>query len=73
MSEFIFTFGFGQTDPKTGASRSGCFVRIDAPDWEAARREMAYRYGRQWAFQYESEEEAGVREFALTEIERALV
>jgi len=68
VSEFIFTFGFGQTDPVTGASRSGMFARIEADDSERAREKMLNTYGRQWAFMYESEELAGVVEFGLTEV-----
>jgi len=68
MSEFIFTFGFGQTDPVTGESRASTFARIEADDSEQARLRMLNTYGRQWAFMYESEEEAGVVEFGLTEV-----
>ncbi len=68
MSEFIFTFGFGNTDPVTGESRSGKFARIEALDREHARAKMLQTFGRQWAFQYETEDEAGVREFGLTEV-----
>ena len=32
------------------------------------REEMFGRYGQEWSFQYDSEEEAGVKEFHLKEI-----
>jgi len=68
LSEFIFTFGFGHTDPTTGESRAKKFARIQADDYEQARIQMNDTYGRQWAFEYESEEEAGVQRHGLTEV-----
>jgi len=68
MSEFVFTFGFAHTDPVTGESRSKKFARIQADDYEQARIRMNNTYGRQWAFQYESEEAAGVERHGLTEV-----
>lgn len=68
MSEFIFTFGYSHTDPATGTSRSKTFTRIQAEDYEQARQKMNATFGRQWAFQYVSEEEAGVARWDLTEV-----
>ena len=68
MSEFIFTFGFSHTDPVTGESRSRKFARIEADDYESARQKMNATFGRQWAFEYESEDEAGVQKWGLTEV-----
>jgi hypothetical protein len=68
VSEFIFTFGFSHTDPVSGASRAKKFCRIEAADYESARQRMNNTYGRQWAFEYESEEEAGVAKWGLTEV-----
>lgn len=72
MADFIFTFGFGHTDPVTGESRAKCFARISVPDgadaYEVARSQMNATFGQQWAFCYESEEEAGVAKWGLREI-----
>lgn len=73
MSEFIFTFGFSHTDPVTGESRAKKFTRIQAEDIEQARQRMNDTFGRQWAFVYESEEEAGVAKWGLTEVTESLV
>jgi hypothetical protein len=74
MSQFwIFTFGFGHTDPVTGESRSNKFVRIKAEGYEQARERMKATFGTQWAFQYESEEEAGVEKHGLTELTEARI
>ena len=45
LQTFYFTFGFGQPF-------ENCFVKIEAPDWETARKEMIRRHGLVWAFQY---------------------
>ena len=59
--KFYFTFGFGQAN-------ENCFTVIEATNREAAREEMNRRHGRQWAFCYDSAEEAGVERFGLKEI-----
>ncbi len=70
MREFIFTFGFGQTNPDTGRSRASRFARIQAEEAIDARLLMIEQYGRAWAFQYDTEAEAGVAEFGLIELAR---
>jgi hypothetical protein len=78
---WIFTFGYGQTDPKTGRSLADRYVRVpidgDAPvaqAVEAARRKMLARFGGHerggnWAFDYPTRDAAGVDRYALTEID----
>jgi hypothetical protein len=66
MPEFIFTFGVGQRLPG-GARVPHHFVRVHAPDWEAARERMVATFGRDWGFQYGSEDEAGVARYKLKE------
>lgn len=61
MREWIFTFGFGQR-------LENCFVRVKADSDEEAREKMVATYGRLWAFQYDSEEAAGVARFNLREV-----
>ena len=68
MEEWIFTFGFGHTHPKTGESLANTFVRIAAADSEAAREEMYRRFGQKWSFQYDSEQKAGVEKYGLREL-----
>lgn len=65
---WIFTFGFGHTHPITGESLAKCYVVIHGTNYEA-RDEMVRRFGYKWAFQYPSEEKAGVEKWSLREIE----
>lgn len=67
--EWIFTFGQEHYDSVTGEPLKDRFVRITANNKFAARQQMIQRYGMRWAFQYNSEEEAGVAEFDLRELE----
>ena len=67
MSDWIFTFGWGQTHPDTGEPLKDCYVRIPGT-FEEARERMVARFGTKWAFQYESPEEAGADRFHLREI-----
>jgi hypothetical protein len=60
MQTFYFTFMTGE-----GPHPGGCYTTIEAEDFNAARVEMFRRYGRQWAFQYDSAEEAGVEKHEL--------
>lgn len=60
VRDWIFTFGVN--DPA-----GHHFVRIHGT-FHSAREEMVRRYERKWAFQYESEEAAGVDRFGLTEL-----
>ncbi len=76
--EWIFTFGHGQRAHSHG-SRVGHdleaegfplhnrYVRI-AGTYEAARAEMVRMFGPVWSMQYQSEAEAGVEEYRLTEL-----
>jgi len=68
MKEWIFTFGFDHVNPLTGKSLANHFCRIYADSATAAREEMVRRWGRKWAFQYNSEEEAGVERWNLREV-----
>jgi len=68
LREWIFTFGFDHVHPVTGGSLAKRFVRIRAEDAEAARWEMVRRWGLKWSFQYETEEQAGVARWGLTEV-----
>lgn len=66
--DWIFTFGFGHAHPQTGESLANCFIRIRGTRADA-RREMDRRFGQKWAFDYESEERAGVQKYNLREID----
>jgi hypothetical protein len=65
----ICTFGAGQVDPRTGHSMANRFVRVEAATRQAARAAMFERFGKAWAFDYRTEEEAGVRQYGLVEID----
>jgi len=65
VRDWIFTFGFGHVATGDVPLRNR-FVRIRGT-YEEARTEMLRRFGRTWAFQYESEEAAGVERFNLSE------
>lgn len=68
MPEWIFTFGFGHVHPYTGEKLGNSFVRIKAETANAARDEMFRLFGSKWAFQYDSEELAGVQKWNLHEV-----
>lgn len=72
----IFTFGFGQSDPRTGNSLANRYVRVEAADLDAAKRRMVARFGNvsptcagNWAFDYPDEDAAGVDRYRLIEID----
>ena len=65
--DWIFSFGWGQTHPVTGAPLHRRFVRIRGTE-RAANAEMHERFGKKWCFQYPSEDEAGVARFGLEEL-----
>lgn len=75
----IFTFGFGQTDPLTGASLANRYVKVEAPDRDTAAEAMLDRFGNRypgkalgnWAFDYPDEDAAGVERYGLVEIDFA--
>lgn len=58
--DWIFTFGVNDAKGRN-------FVRINST-YDGARDEMVRRFGKGWAFQYPSEEDAGVERFGLTEL-----
>lgn len=60
--DWIFTFGLGHS-----VYGGGRFVRIRGT-WREARLKMIERYGREWAFQYENEIQAGVEKWGLKEV-----
>lgn len=63
--DWIFTFGYDHMDSR-GKRLWKRFVRIHGTFHEA-REKMLERFGRAWAFQYGSEEDAGVAEWGLEE------
>jgi hypothetical protein len=67
VRDWIFTFGFGHVHPESGESLRNRFVRIRGT-FSEARDEMVRRFGKKWAFQYKSEQDAGVGTYALTEV-----
>lgn len=78
---WIFTFGFGQHDPRTGLSLADRYVEVEldpelglAEGVEAARRRMLDRFGGHehggnWAFDYPNRERAGVDDYRLSRID----
>jgi hypothetical protein len=65
MKKFYFTFGMCHVDSK-GNSLAGCYTTIKAKDYFEARKIMnSSPLGNQWAFQYNTADEAGVRKFNL--------
>jgi len=77
MNEYILTFGFGQKIKlpcKVGGfytkNLGSHYYRIQAESLQDAREQAFDLFGDQWAFMYESEAEAGVDEFNLTELEK---
>lgn len=65
---WVCTFGGDHTHPETGESLAYAFVRVQAVDAIAARAFMNERFGRRWAFIYETEQAAGVAEFRMHEV-----
>lgn len=57
---WIFTFGGNHSHPNGYVKIWGTF--------HDARTEMFRRYGDKWAMQYETEEQAGVNRFNLSEV-----
>ena len=71
---WIFTFGYGQHDPRTGRELDDRFVRVEADGYYQARARMLERFGDpngagNWAFDYETEEDAGVDRYRIIEID----
>lgn len=63
--DWLFTFGSGHTFQ--GEPLHERFVRVHGTFLEA-RTQMLALFGRRWCSQYESEEEAGVSQYHLTEL-----
>jgi hypothetical protein len=68
MIERVFTFGFGQVHPVTGAQLAGCYIAIRGLDEADCREQMRQKFGAGWGMEYPSRYEAGVYEFNLQEI-----
>lgn len=66
--DWIFTFGYGHTDPRSGTSLAECYCVIHGT-FREARREMVEMFGVKWAHQYESRDAAGVDRFGLRPID----
>lgn len=58
---WIFTFGLGLF------SAPARYIKIKGT-YDSARKEVCRRFGKKWAFQYPSEEKAGVAQWDLQEI-----
>lgn len=65
---YFFTFGQAHKD-RAGNSLANCYTTIEAEHRDEARQIMFSRYGRQWAFQYQSAETAGVYKYNLKHID----
>lgn len=68
--EWIFTFGGGHTHPITGESLMNRFVRLRGT-WLGSRKKMVELFGQKWSMQYPTEDDAGVGQFHMTELELA--
>lgn len=64
MIRQIFTFGSGHRS-RAGTPLGHCYVVITATDKALARQIMEAHHGATWAFQYNSEDEAGVERWGL--------
>ena len=62
MTSQIFTFGFNHKYPNG-------YVKVYGKDKSECRDKMFEKYGSKWAFQYDNEEKAGVKEFNLFKVE----
>lgn len=68
MKSFYFTFGFGHFCREHGTLRNN-YVRIEAPDMEAARKIMFAKRDNKWAMSYTEEEFLPqIEEYSLQEI-----
>ena len=61
LKKYYFTFCLGDSHQHSG----GCYTIIEAKDYGEAREIMVKRFGMDWAFQYDSEEKAGIKKFNL--------
>lgn len=60
LKNWYFTFGSNHEYPNCYTVLHGTF--------SSARKEMVKKYGSRWAFQYDSPEKAGIKEFNLNRI-----
>jgi hypothetical protein len=58
----VFSFGYGHTDPFSGASLAEKCLVVRGPSAEACRAFMNRRYNRRWACEYDSVADAGTRD-----------
>jgi hypothetical protein len=61
IKEWVFTFGCGHPIFR------GCYIKVFGT-YQDARSSVVETFGTNWAFQYKSEEEAGVEKYHLKEI-----
>lgn len=69
---WVFTFGSGQTHPRTGEALDNRFLEIQAESGEEARKEMFQRFGKAWGSEYASRRDAGCVQYELRPLEGAL-
>lgn len=69
VRSWIFTFGMGQEHD--GLPMRYRFVRITGT-FDEARARMVERFGKKWAFQYATEEDAGVERWHLIDHDAAV-
>lgn len=74
MNTYIYTFGYGQTDPLTGNKLDNRYVKIKGNSREETHQKMLQRFGYgnstgNWAFDYLNEEQAGVKKYGIIEID----
>lgn len=60
-TERVFTFGYGHTDPESGASLAEKCVIVRAATYERCRELVNARYGNRWALDYPSVEATAPR------------
>jgi hypothetical protein len=66
--DWIFTFGFGHTNPETGESLAQRYVTVLDADVNKSREIMYRHFGNKWSMQYPTKEAAGVEKYGLTEL-----
>lgn len=70
VRDWIFTFGFDHEEG--GQPLKDRYVCIRGT-YDDARAAMVRGFGRKWAFQYGSEEEAGVERYGLTKLDATFI
>lgn len=64
---WIFTFGYGHHDPRSGESLARCYCRVWGT-YLSAREDMIEMFGVKWSHQYPSEDDAGMDRFFMREV-----